>query len=96
MALIGNPEIVIFDEPTKNLDDHEQLMFWNLITFLKKHGQSVVFTTSSAEECSQICNKVILLNDGYVTSVGSPQDVFGRFPKGKEGMRIMCNIYIYI
>ena len=67
-ALVGNPEIIILDEPTVGLDPKQITEIRNLIKDLgKKH--TVILSSHILSEVSQICNKVIIINKGKIPIV---------------------------
>ena len=63
-ALAGDPRIIIFDEPTTSLTEHEiQHLFW-LITTLKKKDISMFFISHNLDHVKQIADDIIILRDG--------------------------------
>lgn len=71
-ALVGNPEIIILDEPTVGLDPKQIIEIRNLI---KKSGKNHTLIISShiLSEISQICERVIIINKGQIVAVDSPE-----------------------
>ena len=76
MALIGNCEILIFDDPTDILDAMEHQKFWSIMQIVKTTGQSIIFTSKSASECFEITDKLILLERGEIQAMGSPNEIY--------------------
>lgn len=62
-ALVGNPEIIIMDEPTVGLDPKQVIEIRNLIKSLKKN-HTVLFSSHILSEVDQICQKVIIIDNG--------------------------------
>ena len=66
-ALIGNPEVIIFDEPTVGLDPKQIIEIRNLIRTLgKKH--TVILSTHILQEVQAVCDRIIIINKGKVVA----------------------------
>ncbi|MBR3199448.1 MAG: ABC transporter ATP-binding protein [Bacilli bacterium] len=73
-ALIGNPEIILLDEPTVGLDPKQIIEIRNLIKSLKgKH--TVLLSSHILSEVNQICEKVIIINNGKIVAVDTPSNL---------------------
>jgi len=84
-ALIGNPELIIVDEPTAGLDPEERLRFLNLLSEI---GENVVviLSTHIVEDVSDLCTKMAIIEDGVVRYTGSPQEALQQI-RGKTWRR---------
>ena len=73
-ALIGNPDVIILDEPTVGLDPKQITEIRNLI---KKLGQkhTVILSTHILSEVSQICERVIIINKGKIIAIDTPENL---------------------
>ena len=73
-ALIGNPELIIVDEPTAGLDPEERSRFLNLLAEI---GENVVviLSTHIVADVSDLCHRVAVLADGRVQREGAPQEL---------------------
>ena len=73
-ALIGNPELIIVDEPTAGLDPEERNRFLNLLAEI---GENVVviLSTHIVEDVSDLCPRMAVLADGRVQLEGAPLDL---------------------
>ncbi|MFR1681105.1 MAG: ABC transporter ATP-binding protein [Clostridia bacterium] len=71
-ALVGNPEIIILDEPTVGLDPKQIIEIRNLIKKLGKN-HTLIISSHILSEISQICEKVIIINKGQIVAVDSPK-----------------------
>lgn len=77
-ALIGNPEILILDEPTVGLDPKQITEIRELIKSLgKKH--TVILSSHILSEVSQICEKVIIINKGKILAIDTPKNLEEQF-----------------
>jgi ABC-type multidrug transport system ATPase subunit len=71
-ALIGNPELIIVDEPTAGLDPEERNRFLNLLAEI---GENVVviLSTHIVEDVADLCPRMAVLADGRILLEGAPQ-----------------------
>ena len=73
-ALIGNPDVIILDEPTVGLDPKQITEIRNLIKELgKKH--TVILSSHILSEVSQICERVIIINHGKIVAIDTPENL---------------------
>ena len=79
-ALIGNPKILILDEPTVGLDPKQITEIRELIKKLGKN-HTVILSSHILSEVSQICEKVIIINKGKVLAVDTPSHLEEQFEK---------------
>jgi len=75
-ALAQEPEVILLDEPTANLDIHHQIDFLDLIlTLNRERGLTMVMASHDMNIASEFCDRLILLQDGRIYKVGTPQEV---------------------
>lgn len=73
-ALVGNPPILILDEPTVGLDPKQVIEIRNLIKSLgEKH--TILISSHILSEISQMCNKIIIINKGKVIKIDSTEEI---------------------
>ena len=73
-ALVGDPDVIILDEPTVGLDPKQITEIRNLIKELgKKH--TVILSTHILPEVSQICERVVIINKGKIVAVDTPENL---------------------
>jgi ABC-type multidrug transport system ATPase subunit len=86
-ALIGNPHLIIVDEPTAGLDPEERNRFLNLLAEI---GENVVviLSTHIVEDVSDLCHRMAVLADGRVQVEGSPQELIGA-TRGRIWMKVV-------
>lgn len=66
-ALIGNPEIIILDEPFANLDPSTQIKLKNLIKELsKQNGVTFLISSHDLAHTTEVCNRIVVVNKGLV------------------------------
>ena len=66
-ALIGNPEVIIFDEPTVGLDPKQNIEIRNLIRGLGKH-HTVILSTHILQEVQAVCDRIVIINKGKIVA----------------------------
>ena len=71
-ALVGEPKILILDEPTVGLDPKQITEIRNLIKELGK-THTIILSSHILSEISQICNKVIIINKGKIVAIDTPE-----------------------
>ena len=78
IALVGNPKLLILDEPTKNLDVEGQDVFWNQVDQLKQNGVTILMVThirSDQEKLQDLATHIITLADGKLTYDKQPAQI---------------------
>jgi ABC-type multidrug transport system ATPase subunit len=72
-SLIGEPKLIIVDEPTAGLDPGERNRFYNLLTEI---GENVVviLSTHIVQDVQELCSKMAIINKGKLLFAGSPSD----------------------
>ncbi len=74
-ALIGDPKIIIVDEPTTGLDPEERIRFRNILSELGHKDAIIILSTHIVGDISSLCNDLALLNGGHVQFQGSPEEL---------------------
>lgn len=78
-ALIHNPKIIIFDEPTVGLDPDIRRALWEEIKSLKKMGITIILTTHYLDEAEQLSDRVCFLHKGKVILIDSVQNLKAQY-----------------
>lgn len=79
-AMIGNPKILILDEPTAGLDPNERIRFRNLISELSEE-RLVLLSTHIVSDIEYIANEVLLMRDGEIRAAGTSQELIDTMPE---------------
>jgi ABC-type multidrug transport system ATPase subunit len=82
IALIGNPPIVMLDEPTSGMDPRARRHLWTALQRSLADGKCIVLTSHSMEECESLCSRVAIMVNGKFKCIGSNQHLKNRFGKG--------------
>lgn len=84
VSLIGDPAIVLLDEPTTGMDPKARRHFWNAIAQFRDHGKPIILTSHSMEECEALCTRLAIMVNGKFKCIGSIQHLKSKFGAGKR------------
>ena len=76
-ALLGNPELVILDEPTNGLDPQGMQDIRNLIRRIARNGRTLLVSSHLLSELEQVCDWLIVLDRGGLVHLGPPDTLVG-------------------
>src|SRR5215469_9880982 len=76
-ALLNNPPVLILDEPTVGLDPRQIIDIRQTIKNLR-HEHTVILSTHSLPEVSMTCDRVVIINDGQVVAIDTPENLTER------------------
>ena len=74
-ALIGDPKVVVVDEPTTGLDPEERIRFRNLLSEMSSKDIIIILSTHIVGDISSSCRQMALLNEGALAYAGSPDEL---------------------
>jgi lipooligosaccharide transport system ATP-binding protein len=77
-ALLNEPRVLMLDEPTTGLDPQARHAIWTRIRSLRARGTTVLLTTHYMEEASQLCDRVVVMDEGRILLEGAPQALVDR------------------
>ena len=78
-ALINEPEILLLDEPTTGLDPQARHVLWDRLFRLKRSGVTLVLTTHYMDEAEQLCDRLVVMDNGRVVAAGSPRQLIEKY-----------------
>jgi ABC-2 type transport system ATP-binding protein len=78
MALVNNPRVLFFDEPTAGLDPQVRREIYDIIEELRREKKTIVITTHYIEEAERLCDRVAIVDHGKVIALGTPQELKNR------------------
>ena len=71
-TLLGDPDVVLLDEPTTGLDPQSRRRVWDLVASLRDRGRSVLLTTHHLEEAEELADRVAIMHAGRIVREGTP------------------------
>src|SRR5690606_35328896 len=77
-ALINKPDLVLLDEPTTGLDPQARHLLWERLYRLKREGVKQVLTTHDMDEAEQLCDRLVIMDEGRIVAEGSPRALIER------------------
>ena len=74
-SLINEPELLLLDEPTTGLDPQARHVLWDRLYRLKQRGVTLVLTTHYMDEAEQLCDRLVVMDQGKIVAMGSPREL---------------------
>jgi ABC-2 type transport system ATP-binding protein len=84
MALIGDPELLVLDEPTAAMDVEARRNFWHEMRGFTERGRTILFSTHYLEEADSAADRIVLMARGRVVADGTPSAI-----KDSVGLRVI-------
>jgi ABC-2 type transport system ATP-binding protein len=81
LALLGDPPILVLDEPTAGLDPAARRGVWDLIHKVKKWGRTVILTTHYLDEAEFLSDRIGILQRGELKRLGTLEDLYRSAPR---------------
>lgn len=85
-ALLGQPELLILDEPTTGLDPAVRHLLWGKVKELRESGTTIILTTHYMHEAEVLCDRLAILNKGKIVAEGSPGKMIAQHSPGYMGI----------
>ena len=77
-ALVGEPELVLLDEPTTGLDPQARHLLWDKLRQLRSRETTLVLTTHYMDEAERLCDRLVVMERGRILDEGSPRELLRR------------------
>ena len=77
-GLINEPDLMLLDEPTTGLDPQARQILWDRLYALKQEGVTQIITTHYMDEAEQLCDRLVIMDQGKIVAEGSPQSLIER------------------
>lgn len=91
-ALMGNPKLVILDEPTAGLDPKERVRVRNVLNKLSD-DKIILVATHVVSDVETVARNIILLKEGQIVAQGSPEELVEQYAKGQNLEAVYMNIF---
>jgi lipooligosaccharide transport system ATP-binding protein len=78
-SLINEPHLLLLDEPTTGLDPQARHALWDRLYRLKEEGVTLVLTTHYMDEAEQLCDRLVVMDQGRIAASGSPRELIDRY-----------------
>jgi len=91
-AMIGNPKVIIMDEPTIGLDPKQIIEMRDVVKNLgKKH--TIIMSSHIMQEVAAVCDRIMIINRGKIVAAGTPEALSQGLTKGQNTMqvRVKCD-----
>jgi ABC-2 type transport system ATP-binding protein len=75
IALINDPDIILLDEPTVELDIGSRVALHNQIRKLKSSGKTVIMASNDMSEVDSLCDRIAILKEGRIAFIGTAEEV---------------------
>lgn len=92
ITIMGEPKLLILDEPTKGFDPMNRRLLMEIIEEYHKKGAAIIMITHYMDEVEKLCDRALLLKDGVARAYGSISEIRKEF-KGKTLDQIFVDIY---
>ncbi len=92
VAIIGEPKLLILDEPTKGLDPVNRKLLLDIVDELQNKGAAVIYITHLMEEVERLADRLLILKDGKARAYGGIAEVKKKF-KSKSLEDVFVSIY---
>jgi lipooligosaccharide transport system ATP-binding protein len=77
-SLVNEPDVLLLDEPTTGLDPQARHLLWDRLYRLKQRGVTLVLTTHYMDEAEQLCDRLVIMDQGRIAEEGSPWELIRR------------------
>ena len=92
-SILHRPEVLFLDEPTIGLDPNARHIVWEHIRQLQKEfGTTILLTTHDMEEADSLCDRVAIMNQGVVATIGKPAELKASLHKPEA---TLDDVFIY-
>jgi lipooligosaccharide transport system ATP-binding protein len=78
-SLINEPDLILLDEPTTGLDPQARHLLWDRLYRLKQQGVTLIITTHYMDEAEQLCDRLVVMDQGRIVAEGSPRELIARY-----------------
>ncbi len=87
-AMMGNPRLLILDEPTAGIDVEQRHELWKYLRDLNRDGTSIILTTHYIDEAEELCERVGIIDHGLIMELGSPRALIEKYCEARISLEI--------
>ncbi len=80
MALAGDPDTIVLDEPTVGMDVESRARFWEVVRALASGGRTILLTTHYLEEADAVADRIVVIAEGKLIAEGTPAQLKAGMP----------------
>ncbi|MBY0581235.1 MAG: ABC transporter ATP-binding protein [Rickettsiales bacterium] len=91
-ALMHEPEIIFFDEPTAGVDAEVRQKIWKIMQDLNNEGKTIILTTHYFDEAERLCDSLAIISKGVIIMNDSLRKILNQYPKQKYLVEIKNDI----
>lgn len=95
-ALMHDPKIIFFDEPTAGVDVEVRQKIWTILQNLNKEGKTIVLTTHYFEEAEKLCDSLAIIHKGKIIIHDSLNNIFHKCPKRKYLIELENSQHLWV
>ncbi len=77
-AVVHDPDVILFDEPTVGVDPQSRNMIFDTIEGLKREGRTIIYTTHYMEEAERLCDRVAIIDHGAILAMDTVDGLIDR------------------
>ncbi|MEC1288750.1 ABC transporter ATP-binding protein [Bacillus mojavensis] len=88
LALAGNPELLVFDEPTVGMDTTSRHQFWKTVNSLADQGKTIIFSTHYLQEADDAAQRILFFAEGRLAADETPKQIRARIQKQSVSFKV--------
>jgi len=74
-GLLGDPALIVLDEPTTGLDPQARHHLWDRLRELKRRSATLILTTHYMDEAERLCDRLVIMDKGKIVALGTPKEL---------------------
>ncbi len=82
MAVIHDPDVIFFDEPSAGLDPQSRRVVWDFLKDYQKKSKTIILTTHNMDEADDLSDRLVIIDHGKIIAEGTPKELKGRLGEG--------------
>ncbi|MBI2339227.1 MAG: ABC transporter ATP-binding protein [Deltaproteobacteria bacterium] len=91
-AMVGNPQLLILDEPTAGIDVEQRHELWEYLRHLNRDGTTIILTTHYIDEAEALCRRIAVIHLGEIRETGSPAELIEQYCEKRVFLKISKKI----